>query len=221
MSRAPTRLLLLGVTAAVASGCAAPADPVPADPGPVDTSAFVPSSDDPDPSSRIPGVVVTKHVSTHVTAPERVDYRQSPPDGGAHDQVWADCTGVVYPDGLRTEHAVHSLEHGAVWLTWDPATADADTVRAITDRVAGQPYLLASPYPGQPTTVSVQSWGRQLRLESATDPRIDQFVTALRQNPSTTPEPGASCTAPPGLFDRDDPPPFDGSPVGPGAARQN
>jgi hypothetical protein len=166
--------------------------------------------------------VVTKHTSVHVTGTQRVAYEQSPPDGGAHDQVWATCTGVVYPSAFRTEHAVHSLEHGAVWVTWNPDLADDATVDAIAARVSGRPYLLASPYPGQPTAVSVQAWGHQLRLDSADDPRLDQFVTALRSNPSTVPEPGASCaTASTALFDPDAPPPFDGSDPGPGATRQS
>jgi hypothetical protein len=44
--------------------------------------------------------------------------------------------------------------------------------------------------------VSLQSWGHQLFVDSADDPRVDQFVTDLRLNSSTTPEFGASCADP-------------------------
>ncbi len=46
-----------------------------------------------------------------------VDYPESPPYGGDHDLAWADCTGTIYPEPIRSENAVHSLEHGAVWVT--------------------------------------------------------------------------------------------------------
>lgn len=42
----------------------------------------------------------------------------------------------------------------------------------------------------------MQSWGYQLFLDSAADPRLAQFISALRTNPKTTPEPGASCSNP-------------------------
>jgi hypothetical protein len=56
--------------------------------------ALTPSSEDPDPSLRIPGVQVIEFKSrTHVDSDERVAYSQSPPTGGNHDSVWATCTG--------------------------------------------------------------------------------------------------------------------------------
>ena len=41
------------------------------------------------------------------------------------------------------------------------------------------------------------------------DPRIDQFVSALRVNPNTYPEVGATCSVPVTSFDPNNPPPFD------------
>ncbi|MDQ4103132.1 MAG: DUF3105 domain-containing protein, partial [Actinomycetota bacterium] len=66
--------------------------------------------------------------------------------------------------------------------------------------------------------VSLQSWGHQLAVDNVKDPRIDQFLRALRQNPYTHPEVGASCDElGPGRFDLDNPPPFDPKPPGPDA----
>ncbi|GAB2911540.1 DUF3105 domain-containing protein [Rhodococcus aerolatus] len=180
---------------------------------------FVPSADNPDPSSAIDGVTKVDYpAGQHVTATQRVAYDQSPPFGGPHDQVWATCTGTVYPNGLRTENAVHSLEHGAVWITWNPDTLPADQVSALESKVTGKPYMLGSAYPGQSSPVSLQSWGHRLEVDSANDPRIDEFITALRLNSNTYPEVGASCdTANTSLFDPADPPPFDPTPPGPDA----
>ncbi|MDI9938907.1 DUF3105 domain-containing protein [Rhodococcus sp. IEGM 1351] len=179
---------------------------------------YAPSADNPDPSSAIAGVTEVEYpAGNHIQAPQRVAYDQSPPFGGAHDQYWATCTGIVYPEPIRTENAVHSLEHGAVWVAYNPDLLGADDVTALASNVDGKPYTLMSPYPSLDAAISLQSWGHQLKLDDASDPRITQFVTALSQNPNTYPEAGASCSTVPGGFDPADPPPFDPSPPGPDA----
>jgi hypothetical protein len=56
--------------------------------------------------------------------------------------------------------------------------------------------MALSPYPGLRSNISLQAWGYQLFLNKADDPRIQQFVGALRYNSKTTPEHGASCSQP-------------------------
>lgn len=171
---------------------------------------FTPTAENPDPSTQIEGVQIVEYTGgVHVRSPQQVAYTQSPPFGGAHDEVWAACNGVVYDQPVRSEHLVHSLEHGAVWITYNPdliTGAALDTLRAKVD---GQPYMVMSPYPGLDTPFSLQSWGHQLKLTDVDDPRIDQFIAALRVNRNTHPEPGASCAeVGPGGFVRTDPPAF-------------
>jgi hypothetical protein len=122
-----------------------------------------------------------------------ISYAESPPMGGPHAPIWADCTGTVYPNQIANENAVHDLEHGAVWITYKPGLS-ADQVDVLTKLVAGQPYMLLTPYAGLKTNVSLQSWGYQLFVDSASDPRVKQFITDLKLNQKTTPELGASCT---------------------------
>lgn len=129
----------------------------------------------------------------HSAAP--VDYAESPPFGGVHDTVWADCMGTVYPIQIRNENAVHSLEHGAVWITYNPDIPDAD-LEKLASLVMGQSFIMMSPYPGLESPISLQAWGNQLFVDSADDPRIENFITALRLNPTSTPEAGASCDNP-------------------------
>jgi hypothetical protein len=62
--------------------------------------------------------------------------------------------------------------------------------------VQGRPGLMLSPYPGQGAPVSLQAWDHQLRVRSASDPRVADFIDLLALNPQTTPEPGASCENP-------------------------
>ncbi|MEV0948283.1 DUF3105 domain-containing protein [Rhodococcus sp. NPDC049939] len=189
----------------------------------VEASRYEPSAENPDPSVDIDGVITVDYpAGIHVQPTQRVAYDQSPPFGGPHDGVWATCTGTVYPDAIRSENAVHSLEHGAVWVTYNPDDVSGDQVRTLEDKVDGRTFTMLSPYPGLDSPVSLQSWGHQLKLDSVDDPRIDQFITALRINPNTYPEVGATCSSIPGSgFDPDNPPPFDPSPPGPDAVPMN
>ena len=129
----------------------------------------------------------------HVTTP--VTYEQSPPVGGPHDGEWADCTGTVYDVQLRQENAVHSMEHGAVWITYDPAVVTGDALATLTDLVDESGRML-SPNPGQDSPISLQSWNHQLKVDSADDPRIEQYADFLTYNQEFFPEPGASCENP-------------------------
>lgn len=184
---------------------------------------FTPSEANPDPAKAIPGVVIRDYqAGQHVEAPQRVAYDQNPPYGGTHDQYWADCTGAVYNQPIRTENMVHSLEHGAVWIAYDPDKVTGPALQTLRDRIEGQQYLLMSPVPTLDVPISLQSWGHQLKLDRADDPRIDQFIEALRANRFTYPEVGATCRAlGPGAFDPDNPPPFDPAPPGPDSVPVN
>ncbi|CAM4338921.1 DUF3105 domain-containing protein [Nocardia ninae] len=183
-----------------------------------DAQRYSPSAAQPDPSDRIDGVEKKEYpAGKHVAGSQRVAYNQSPPFGGPHDQYWATCTGMAYPQPIRSENAVHSLEHGAVWITYNADLVGERDVAALQAKVKGKPYMLMSPYPGLSAPVTLQSWGRQLEVDSADDKRIDQFITALRQNQNTHPEFGASCSTPGGGFDPNKPPPFDPTPPGPDA----
>ncbi len=133
----------------------------------------------------------------HVTT--EVDYAESPPVGGPHDGNWADCTGTIYDVDIRHENAVHGLEHGAVWITYNPdQTSDAD-VEKLAELVAGKPYRFLSPYVGLDSAVSLQSWNHQLKVDSADDERIAQFAEFMTTNAEVDgqyPEIGASCENP-------------------------
>jgi Protein of unknown function (DUF3105) len=129
----------------------------------------------------------------HVATP--VQYEQDPPVGGPHDGEWADCTGTVYDVEIRHENAVHGLEHGAVWITYDPEAVSEDDIDTLAGLVDESGRML-SPYSGQDSPVSIQSWNHQLKVDSADDPRLAQFADFLTYNQDFFPEPGASCENP-------------------------
>ncbi|CAK7285168.1 DUF3105 domain-containing protein [Streptomyces misionensis] len=127
---------------------------------------------------------------THVTT--KVSYPMHPPVGGNHNPVWADCNGDVYTRQLQDENAVHSLEHGAVWVTYTDKASKAD-VEALAAKVKQTPYSLMSPYESQSAPLILSAWGHQVTVKSAKDPEVDKFFSDFVQGPQT-PEPGASCT---------------------------
>lgn len=124
----------------------------------------------------------------HTTQP--VTYAQNPPAGGPHNPAWQNCG--VYTQPIANENGVHSLEHGVVWITYQPdlPAAEVQKLQALT-RQSG--YRLLSPYPGLPGPIVLSAWGYQLQLEQADDPRLTDFIQKYEQNPQG-PEPGAPCT---------------------------
>ncbi len=73
-----------------------------------------------------------------------VDYAQSPPVGGKHNPTCQNCG--FYEEPVRNETAVHSLEHGAVWITYQPDFPQ-DEVERLRDLAQSNAYVLISPYP--------------------------------------------------------------------------
>lgn len=126
----------------------------------------------------------------HTTDPQ--NYPQSPPVGGDHSPVWQSCG--VYDQPIKNENAVHSLEHGAVWLAYNP-DLPADQVAIVAAFATDQTHILVSPYPGlaEGEAVVATAWGVQLRLDSVTDPRLAEFVAKYQEGPQT-PELGATCS---------------------------
>jgi hypothetical protein len=186
-------------------------------------AAFVPSASNPDPSTTIKDIYVGTtdqyKVGLHIEEPTRVAYDRYPPVGGPHDAVWAACNGVVYTVAVRNENMVHTLEHGAIWITYNPDTIAAGDLDLLKARVEGKQYITLSPYPALSTKISLQSWGHQLMLDSAGDERINQFITALQRNTNTTPEVNGTCDQP--TFDTASPPAFDASTPGPDAVQMD
>src|SRR5918912_1365084 len=119
-----------------------------------------------------------------------VSYPQTPPVGGPHNPVWQNCG--FYSSPVRNENAVHSLEHGAVWITYQP-DLPSDQVETLKNLAKDNSYVLVSPYPDSPSPVVGTAWGKQLQLDSANDPRLEQFVNAYREGPQA-PERGAHGT---------------------------
>jgi len=153
--------------------------------------AFVPLvllSDRHQASSDVPGVKSFENLSLQ-HRDGTITYEQTPPAGGEHNPMWQDAG--FYEQQVLRERAVHTLEHGAVWITYR-ADLPEDQKKELRRIVESQDCLLASPYPVS-TPIVASAWGKQLRLKSVDDPRLQEFIRAYRKGPQT-PEPGAPCT---------------------------
>ena len=141
------------------------------------------------PSDSLDGVVTYSDLARdHVEG--HVNYPQVPPVGGPHNPVWMNCG--IYDQPIPNENAVHSLEHGAVWITYQPDLPAAEG-QQLYSLVRGHSFVLLSPYPGLPARVVASAWGVQLRADSAGDPQLAKFIARYERGPQT-PEPGATCS---------------------------
>lgn len=176
------RARMLGIGGAIVGGVAAVAIIV----GVVVTSATPPV----DPATiEIEGLETFDNLEAlHVQS--AVDYEMTPPAGGPHNPTWLNCG--VYDESQQNENAVHSLEHGAVWVTYDPdqvSGADLDELRGKMP----SSYIILSPFPGLEAPVVASAWGVQVALDGVDDPRLRDFIVKYRLS-ETTPEPGALCS---------------------------
>lgn len=139
------------------------------------------------PSSGIRGLKTYSNTAEHVQGP--VTYDQTPPAGGPHNPTWLNCG--IYTEPVPNENAVHDLEHGAVWVTYDPSLPAAD-VEKLRDLMPST-YTVLSPYPGLPATIVLSAWNAQVTVSSVTDARIARFFEKYWKS-ANAPEPGAPCT---------------------------
>jgi hypothetical protein len=151
------------------------------------------------------GTAETPGALEHQHVPGPVTYSVVPPVGGPHNPVWMNAG--VYTEPIPAERAVHNLEHGAVWITYRP-DLPASQVAGLTDFVHRQSlldedtstgitgqrsrFIDMSPWPGSdlPAPIVLSSWGHQLRVDSPSDPRLQQFVDLFRHSSRYSPEYG-------------------------------
>lgn len=138
--------------------------------------------------SGIPEGVVEIAVDPPSHVDGEVDY-EGHPAGGAHNSVWLNCG--VYREPVRAENAVHSLEHGVVWITY-PTGSDPALIERV-EAYANRPKMIVSPVDGQAAPILLTAWGVQMETADAEDRRIEQFIAAFNGG-ENAPEPGGACT---------------------------
>lgn len=125
-----------------------------------------------------------------------IDYASAVPVGGPHNPVWQLCG--IYDEAVRPENTIHSMEHGAVWLTYQPNLSDEEVeyLRNVvrqerSDR--GEALVILSPEPDIDAPVIATAWRVQLKMDDVFDDRLPEFLDRYQRGPFY-PEPGANCT---------------------------
>jgi hypothetical protein len=138
-------------------------------------------------------------VRQHVQGPQ--DYpgqATMPPVKGDHNGTPQSCQAYTSP--IANEHAVHSLEHGAVWITYNPDKLSAADVKKLTGMLDANPFRMLSPYPNLKSPISLQAWGEQLFVDSVNDKRIGKFLSLFTKGPQdlevNSPCQGTTATGP-------------------------
>lgn len=124
-----------------------------------------------------------------------IAYASDAPAGGPHNPTWLNCG--IYEEPIREENVVHSLEHGAVWLAYQPDLSEdqIDLLRNIVRqerRSRREPLIVMAPKPDLESPIVATAWQARLRLENASDERLQAFLDRFQRGPFT-PEPGAAC----------------------------
>jgi hypothetical protein len=136
-----------------------------------------------------PDGVETVAVGERTHLDGEIPYEDAVPAGGPHNPAWLNCG--VYDAPVPPEHAVHSLEHGAVWITYN-GSITGDGISTLEDIGRRREKVIVSPVPEQEEPVLATSWGRRLVTDDPLDERIEQYAREFTRS-RYAPEPGASC----------------------------
>lgn len=131
----------------------------------------------------------------------KVDYATIPPNvippvGGPHNPVWLNCG--IYDQPVANENAVHDLEHGAVWITYQPSLA-SDALNTLRGIARQYQKVVLSPYPGISAPIIASAWGNngntgyQIKLNPGDWSALQAFLNR-HSGASDAPEPSSPCT---------------------------
>jgi hypothetical protein len=137
--------------------------------------------------AKIEGVETFQNTNNHVQT--SVEYAQTPPAGGDHNPAWLNCG--IYTEPQPNENAVHSLEHGAIWVTYDPSIS-AEELDLLKTKLPST-FVILSPFEGLPSPIVLSVWNTQLQVDKASDERISEFFEEYWRS-GDVPEPNAPCT---------------------------
>lgn len=120
-----------------------------------------------------------------------VQYESFPPVAGQHRPNAAPCG--VHGRQFEDELMVHTLEHGAVGIAYDPAALAPDDIKTIEEKVMEfDSHTFSVPYDGMETPISLLAWGHMIRLDEYDEEVVDGFIEEFRRG-GDAPEANQAC----------------------------
>lgn len=129
------------------------------------------------------GAGVGKH-SDQPVPPE-----MTPPVQGTHATTPAPCG--VHGSPVPDENLVHSLEHGAVALLFDPARATPEDIKEL-EAIASDAdeNVVSAPYEGMEPVFAIASWGERMDLDELDVAAVNEYIDTFA---GKGPEAGQTC----------------------------
>jgi hypothetical protein len=123
---------------------------------------------------------------SHVGVGSLTESPSKPPAGGAHYPApWP--TGV-FSEQPEDGYLVHSLEHGIIWISYQPEMVTPDQLAALTELADDHRRdVILAPRSANDAPVYVMSWGRRLQPDADDLETIGRFIET---NVDRAPEPG-------------------------------
>ena len=109
---------------------------------------------------------------------EHAPYTTNPPSSGPHydtPEPWG-----IKSAPITDEYAVHSLEHGTVWITYLPDKISRDELKQLESIANKYRRIILSPRPANDSLVAVVSWGRIQKFNQFDADKINLFAERNR-----------------------------------------
>ena len=120
----------------------------------------------------------------HLNSGARFDYPTIPAYGGPHSGNLLPCS--VYSDEQSQERILHTMEHGAVIIFFQPDVAAGDDITQIrqlgTELLREGNRIIVVPNRLLTNPIVIASWARLLPLQSFEDATIRAFVDAFEND---------------------------------------
>lgn len=133
------------------------------------------------------GQEIKEEGRNHVPEGTQITYNSNPPSSGSHYGITQHAG--VYDKPPADGYLVHSLEHGAVILWYNPKQLSKDQVeqlKNIFNRTSGKGIM--TPRESMDVSVAVSSWGRVLKLKTIDEKQIKAFFdTNINRGPEQAP----------------------------------
>ena len=117
----------------------------------------------------------------HVLSEVKVEYKTNPPTSGGH-LAQAENWGV-YDKEIDDKAAVHSLEHGGIWISYrDIGDEEIKILEEIGKNNSQR--VVVSPRSLNDDKIVVTSWGKMMKLEKVEKALIQRYInTYVNQSP--------------------------------------